>query len=395
MTNHADVIVVGAGPVGLITALGLARQGLNIILVDSADAINDSPRAAVYFPTSLDCLEPLGVIEEILASGLHATTFSMHYRDFSVQLTADMLLSMPKEARYRFNLQIGQDVICAILLKAFTALPNARMLWRHTLIGLEQSATNVTLTVQSPQGPASLRADYVVGADGARSTTRQLLGLPFEGFTWPERFVATNILYDFERHGFSQSNMLVHPEHWAVIVRLGHEQLWRVTYGENADLDEATMLRRVPEHMAALLPGNEPYELRAAAPYRCHERCVAKFRQGRVLLAGDAAHVNNPCGGFGLTTGIADAAALITVLGAVMAGRQREAALDVYAEDRRRVFTTISSPAATAAKTMLAEADDAKRRANLDSFAQALADNSRPRPAILTAQAILGHPMPE
>ena len=152
---------------------------------------------------------------------------------------------------------------------------------------------------------------------------RGLLGLPFEGFTWPDRFVATNVRFDFEKHGFAPNNMIHDPVDWAVVARTGPENIWRVTFGEDPSLPESEIRSRIPAHYAKILPSDEPYEIVAAAPYRVHERTCPTYRVGRVLLAGDAAHACNPCGGMGLTSGAFDAAALVTALGAVIGGQRR------------------------------------------------------------------------
>jgi len=146
----------------------------------------------------------------------------------------------------------------------------------------------------------------VVGADGARSAVRRSIGATFEGHTWPERFVATNVWLDLEEHGFGKTTLVHHPADWAVTVKINKEGLWRVTFGEDASLPEDEVLRRIPERYGRILPASAQratYEIESAAPYRVHQRCADRLRIGRVLLAGDAAHITNPVGGMGLNTG--------------------------------------------------------------------------------------------
>ncbi len=109
---------------------------------------------------------------------------------------------------------------------------------------------------------------------------RTLLGLPFEGHTWPDRFVATNVEYDFEKYDFELANMIADPENWAVVARLGRENLWRVTYGEDAELAEDEVFARIPAHYAAVFPGKEPYRIVAWSPYRVQERCASASASG-------------------------------------------------------------------------------------------------------------------
>ena len=239
-----------------------------------------------------------------------------------------------------------------------------------------------------------MRSDWVVGADGSHSTVRQLLALPFEGHTWPDRFVATNLEYDFEAHGYSPANMISDPDEWAVVARLGRENLWRVTFGEDSALDEEQVYQRIPQHYARLLPAPGPYRIVAAAPYRVHERCVPRFRVGRVLLAGDAAHVCNPCGGMGLTSGIIDADALVKVLDAVIHGRAGDEALDFYADERRRVFREVVSPIATSFKRRLSEKDPVQRERDRIRFRQGAENPDTSPTASCLSTLVLGRPMP-
>jgi 2-polyprenyl-6-methoxyphenol hydroxylase-like FAD-dependent oxidoreductase len=224
---------------------------------------------------------------------------------------------------------------------------------------------------------------------------RKLAGLPFEGITWPDRFVATNIEYPFLDYGFGNANMVVDPVNWAVVGRLGREPLWRLTYGEDASLDEATILQRLPERFAAILPDpSVPYRIDNFSPYSVHQRCAPSFRVGRVLLAGDAAHACNPCGGLGLTGGVIDADNLSDVLGAVIAGRAGESVLDFYAQERRRVFVEVTSPMSTNFKRLLSESDPERRAQDKAAmFAEAHRGNADVRASSL-AELIKGAAMP-
>jgi 3-(3-hydroxy-phenyl)propionate hydroxylase/6-hydroxy-3-succinoylpyridine 3-monooxygenase len=215
----------------------------------------------------------------------------------------------------------------------------------------------VTLSVVTERGPEELRAAWVIGADGAASTVRRLLGLSFDGTTWPERFVATNVRYDFERHGYARATFVIDDRFGAVIAVLDNGGLWRCTYMEDAALPEAGFLERLPSAFQAILPGQGPYELDRAAPYRMHQRSARHYRAGRVVLAGDAAHATNPTGGLGLTAGLFDAYALYPALAAVVLDGADSAVLDCYATARRDVFIDRVSPQATANKRLIFHAN--------------------------------------
>jgi 2-polyprenyl-6-methoxyphenol hydroxylase-like FAD-dependent oxidoreductase len=392
--HRAQVIIVGAGPVGFVTAYGLARKGIEVRLLEADAVISSSPRAAIYFPTTLEILDRLGLLEEAQAIGYSSTRFAMRYPATGEVIEADATTSVPPESPYARNLHLGQHVLADLVMRHLLALPNARLLWRHKVVALEQDGAGVNLGVDTPEGRVTLRADWVVGTDGSHSAVRQLLALPFEGHTWPDRFVATNLEYDFEAHGFQPANMISDPDEWGVVARLGRENLWRVTFGEDASLDESRFYERIPQHYARLLPAPGPYRIVAAAPYRVHERCAPRFRVGRVLLAGDAAHVCNPCGGMGLTSGIIDADALIKVLGAVLDGRAGDEVLDFYAEERRRVFREVVSPIATSFKRQLSEKDPEQRARDRLSFKQGAENPDASSTASYLSTLVLGRPMP-
>ncbi len=394
MEDAGDVIVVGAGPVGFLTALGLARRGIRVTLLEAEGGINNAPRAAIYFPTTLEIIDKLGILEDAEAIGLPSTRFSMRFLDDGEVIYSDLSKTMPPGTKYDHNLHMGQHILAELVSQHLSRLPNARVLWNHKVVGLAQDKNGVTLGVETPEGPRELHADWVVGTDGARSSVRQLLGLPFEGHTWPDRFVATNVEYDFEKYGFERANMICDPENWAVVARLGRENLWRVTYGEDAELAEHDIHSRIPKHYAAVFPGKEPYRIVAWSPYRVQERCAPRFRVGRALLAGDAAHACNPCGGMGLTTGVIDADALISVLAATIEGRAKDDVLDFYSTERRRVFQEVTSPVATNFKRQMSEKDPVRRKADRDGF-RANVENPDNSPAATSlSKMIFGTPMP-
>jgi 2-polyprenyl-6-methoxyphenol hydroxylase-like FAD-dependent oxidoreductase len=389
-----SVVVVGAGPVGFLTALGLAQKGIAVTVIDAEPAIVRSPRAAVYFHTTLAILDKLGLLEEADAIGYRNSGFAMRWPATGEIVQSDMRDNPEPGQRITHNLHFGQHLLAELVMAHLLRLPNARVRWSHRLTGLKQDANGVRLDVQTLAGPTEFRADWVVGSDGARSTTRRLIGLEFEGHTWPDRFVATNIEYDFAAHGYADANMVIDPVDWAVIAKLGNDNLWRVTYGEDASLDEAAIMERLPERFTRILPGTEPYRIDNFSPYRVHERCATSFRVGRVLLAGDAAHACNPCGGLGLTTGVIDADALITALGAVMLGEASEAVLDFYAQERRRVFLEVTSPLATNFKRMLSESDPERQAADkAQAHANTESDHDAGAATTLSAM-IFGAPMP-
>lgn len=393
--THSQVVIVGAGPVGLLTALGLARQGIEVTVLDSEPEVVRSPRAAVYFHTTISILRKLGLSDDAHAIGLASTEFKMHWLETGEVMSSDMRDALEPGQEFDHNLHFGQHILAELVMQHLARLPHTQVLWDHTVKALGQDGGKARVLVDTPDGEVTFEADWIIGTDGARSTVRQLLGLPFEGFTWPDRFVATNIDYPFLDFGFCNANMVVDPVNWAVIGRLGRENLWRLTYGEDAALDEKSILERLPDRFAAILPdASVPYRIDNFSPYRVHQRCAPTFRADRVLLAGDAAHACNPCGGLGLTGGVIDADALSDTLSAVIAGRADERVLDFYSQERRRVFLEVTSPMSTNFKRLLSEKDPVQRaRDKADMFAQADRGGAEVRASSL-AELIKGAAMP-
>jgi len=340
-----DVIVVGGGPTGFVTALGLAQAGVSVCLIEAGPTIISSPRSCVYHWSMLDGLERIGIREEAARIGYTKDDYLWLVRKTGERLEYDIGV-VGKVTPYPYNIQLGQDRLAEICLARLEAMPHAAIHWRTPFTGLSQDADGVTVRAEGPEGEVELRARYVIGADGASSAVRKALGLAFDGMTWPERFVATNVRHDFESGGYWQSTMVVDDEWGAVIVKITRDGLWRCTFMEDAALPEESYLERIPEAYRHLLPGEGGHELVQSSPYKMHQRCAESFRRGRVMLAGDAAHVTNPTGGFGLTTGLFDAFALWPTLAAVVRQGADPALLDTWAEERRRIFLDKTSPMA-------------------------------------------------
>ena len=344
-----DVIVVGGGPTGFITALGLAQAGVNVCLMESSSAITESPRACVYHWSMLAGLERLGIREEAERIGytkddyrwLHKATGEAFEYDISV---------VGRITRWPYNIHLGQHMLAKIAKERLRGIPNATVYYLTSVCKITEDADGVIVRSETPSGYSESRARYVVGADGATSTVRRAMGLDFEGFTWPERFIATNLYHDFESGGYLQSNMVIDPQWGAVIVKITRDGLWRCTYMEDSALPDMGLKERIVEAYSHLLPGAGGYKLRQYAPYRMHQRCAPTFRKGRIMLAGDAAHVTNPTGGFGLTTGLFDAYSLWPTLAAVILDGADPALLDTWAAERRAVFLERTDPQARAYK---------------------------------------------
>ncbi|WP_020415654.1 NAD(P)/FAD-dependent oxidoreductase [Amycolatopsis sp. ATCC 39116] len=363
MGDKYDVIVAGGGPVGLITALKLGRSGVRVLVLDRLESVSTAPRALGYQWPSPLVLEDIGVLDDAIAAGVVKTELAFRSAATGAvdRLTLDCLPADEK-GRRPFDIGLGQDTLAQIIVEHLSTQETVDVRWGTEVVGLEQTPNEVVITAETESDRTKFRSSYLVGADGSHSTVRKLLGLAFEGRTWPDRFVATNIRYDFAAHGYAPSVFVRDPVDWAFIIQYGHDNLWRVTYGEAASLPRETVSDRVEEHFRRILPDpDQPYEIVAMNSYQVHERCAPTFRVGRVLLAGDAAHVNNPSGGFGLLGGIYDANALGLALISTFEGVRDERVLDWYAEERRQIFLKKTSPYATRYKGSMMVPEEIKQ----------------------------------
>jgi len=355
-----EVLIVGAGPVGLLNALGLAQSGIRVTLIEREPYIVDSPRAVVYHWSVLEGIERLGLLEEAMTIG-----FTKQDYCYLVFRTGERICWSLEPLRaitpFPFNLHLGQNKLAEIALRRLQSMPDFSVHWSTQFLDLAQDRDGVTVTATSPQGKREFRVGWVIGADGAGSAVRKAVELGFEGMTWPQRFVATNIHYDFERDGYARATLMIDPKYGAIIAKIDTGGLWRCTYCEDAALPEQAVLERMPAYFNAVLSRPQEYELKMYSPYRMHQRAAERFRAGRVLLAGDAAHATNPTGGLGLTSGLFDTFVLYEALAAVIQGAIGDAVLDRYSEERRRIFLEYASPRASENKRLIYHSHDPVR----------------------------------
>lgn len=322
-----DILIVGAGPTGLTLAVALATHGVRATVIDRlGEGINTS-RAAVVHARTLEVLEPLGVTPTLVALGVQAHRFTIRDRDrVLVPIAFDKL-----PTRYPYTLMVSQAVTESVLLQRLLEL-GGRVLRPRTLIGLKQDDAGATATLDDG---SLLRARYVIGADGMHSRVREQAGIGFQGGTYGESFVLADVRLS---GGVPAAEVVLYfsPAGLVVVAPLP-DGLHRIV----ATVDEAP---EQPDaaYVQALLDERGPEESRArvhevqwGSRFRVHHRVADTYRAGRVLLAGDAAHVHSPAGGQGMNVGMLDAVMLADAL--VQALQGHPAALDAYGVSRRPV----------------------------------------------------------
>ena len=391
--QRRNVIVVGAGPVGTVAALACARLGLSVTLLEAQERVDESPRASTTQPPTLEILAELGLIEEYLRVGLVARTFQFWDRtkpELIVEFDFDRLKG---ETAYPFVVQTEQHKLANMAIARLRAMPNADVRMGMRVTGLTQKPESVDLLCENG---LLFRADYVIGADGGRSTVRKNLEIEFEGYTWPERFLVITTRFDFKAAlGCCLRNYMADPQEWTNLFKVAGDDLkgrWRAVFNTREDekdeeaLSDASVRARlsrvyVPEGARDYLHLNL---------YAVHQRVAKNFRKGRVFLCGDAAHVNNPIGGLGLNCGIHEAWDLAGCLNRIFTDEDAST-LDTY-EARRRPLNIKYVQEQTIANKKRLEERDPVQRARRFADLREIADDPKRHKAFLMRAALLERP---
>ncbi len=339
MTAH-DVIVAGAGPVGLTLALGLADRGLGVLVLEAEPTVSADARASTWHPSSLELLDQWGVAEAIIARGAQVDRLQFWERSTRTCVAELPYALIAGDTRFPFRLQCPQHEVTPILLEAARAR-GAAIRFGHRVVDATEHGDEVAVEVETAGGRHTERARFLCAADGARSTVRQRLGLSFTGATNEDRFLLCALAPDdlaLERvfPGIGPVAYVFDPDEWVIVMSLRDRV--RVVFRLAADADVATALTddALAARLARLLGRPAPPVL-ARSSYAVHQRVAERFRVGRVVLLGDAAHVNNPAGGLGMNSGIHDAAGLVGPLAARLdQAVDGDLRLDAWATRRRR-----------------------------------------------------------
>jgi 3-(3-hydroxy-phenyl)propionate hydroxylase len=389
LTSARPILIAGGGPVGLVAALALARQGLEVQVFEADSCVNEAPRAATTHPATLELLAELGLIDAILRQGLIAQTFQFWDRRSGQMIAEFDHNALKNDTRYPFVVQCEQHKLATLVIERLRALPNARVSLSSRVTSVDLRDDRVQITVETGTTARVMAGSYLIGADGGRSMVRKALGIAFEGYTFPERFLGLTTPFDFatERH-CSFRSFFSDPDEWANLFKVAGNDgrgLWRVLFPTRPGENDAQVFAEisVQERLQKFFPKRGAYPVVHRNLYRVHQRVAASFRKGRVFLAGDAAHVNNPLGGLGLNCGLHDAIELAGLLSAVVRDEAPATALDRYEQYRRPINIEHVQQQTIANKKRLEEKDECARASEFDLLRKVAADPERHRAFLL------------
>jgi 3-(3-hydroxy-phenyl)propionate hydroxylase len=363
---EGKIIIAGGGPVGLVVGLILGRAGVDVTVLDQGDIVHQEPRAATIHPASLDILDELGVYERIEPLGLVCPI--VNYYDQQELLASFDHAVLAGETRHPWVLQCEQDKVSRVLFAMSRDVPTLDIRTETEVVGCSQSADAVEVEVARADGTRErIKGRYLIGADGARSLVRSSAGIEFEGFTYGERFMIIGTPYDFAQAGYAYRNYISDPVEWYNLFKIswkGPPGVYRLVVPVSLDeaLDDDRILETCQRKFQRFHPRSEPYEIVLYDSYVVHQRVAATFRKGRIILAGDAAHLNSPIGAMGMNSGIHDAVNLAGNLLRVLNREEDEGALDRYVRQRRHVAVEHVQTATIANKKNMEQSDPATRR---------------------------------
>ncbi len=394
MATLDRVIVVGGGPVGMVAATALVAQGIPVVVVEeSADVVPDL-RASTFHPPTLDFLERLGVTSILIEQGLICPHWQFRDRRKGAVATFDLSV-LRDETAFPYRLQCEQWKLTTVLRDRLAKDPDAEIMFGLRAVSVEQNGDRVVLVAERLTGADGngeeerLEGRFLIAADGARSAIRSSLGVPFEGMTIPERYLSLSTTFPFHKAipDLAGVAYLSDPDEWVTLLRT--PSLWRVLLPTDAGESDEEMMSpgRIEERLQGVVASPKPYAVVHKTRYRVHERVAEHFVIGRVLLAGDAAHVNNPLGGMGMNGGIHDAMNLAEKVAAVWRGADM-ALLGKYERQRRKVAIEAVQAQALRNREILHTRDAAERQAYYDDLKATASDPVRHKQYLMRSSLI-------
>lgn len=376
--KDAQVIIVGAGPSGVVAAYALAQRGIKVLLCETESICPEDMRASTFHPPTLEMMAELGLLDALEAQGLRAPVYNYRNRETGEVIAFD-LGDIADATPYPYRLQCEQWKLTRLVTGLLEDHPDCEVKFRRKLLSFEQDADGVTAHFEAPLAIEHYRADYLLGTDGANSIVRKWLNIEFEGFTYPEKFLTLSTDYPLEAHfdNLARVSYVADQTEWCVLLKV--PTLWRVLVP--ADESESDESLRSDTKKDAVFDGllgkgvGETIKTYHRTVYRVHQRVAKNYRSGRAILAGDAAHLNNPLGGFGMNSGLHDIWNLVPKLAAILQdGADPEPLLDLYDRQRRTIMNEFVQAQTIRNKQNLQYSDAESQARNQAEMTKVVAD---------------------
>jgi len=383
------VIVVGAGPVGLVATVSLLSEGIPVTLLEATSDLAEDLRASTFHPPTLDMLDRFGVAEKLVKQGLVCHEWQFRDRRQGVIATFDMG-RLAGETDHPYRLQCEQWKLTRAMRQIVDDHPDGTLVTDIRAETVTQDDEGVTVVAVHQDGSQdTFRGRYLIGADGARSVVRKSVDVNFEGMTIPEIFLSLSTHFKFHDAipGLANIAYVSDPDEWLVLLRT--PSLWRVLLPTDPNQSDEDIMdpAHVEARLQAVMPSDTPYEVVHKTAYRVHERVADKYVHGRIFLAGDAAHLNNPLGGMGMNGGIHDAVNLTEKLAQVWHGAD-SALMGRYGRQRRKVAVETVQAQALRNRKILNETDPAARQAFYDDLRATVADEARHKQYVMQSSML-------
>ncbi|MBA16644.1 MAG: monooxygenase [Sphingomonas sp.] len=384
------VVIVGAGPVGLTAARLMQEKGIPFVVIESEAELADDLRASTFHPPTLEMLDTLGAGAPLIAEGLIGRTWQIRMHPSGEKALFD-LAAIAGDTPHPYRLQCKQSTLCRILL-AQVRERGGDVRMGMAVTAVEQDDAGVRVTATRPDGSTEIfEGGWLIGADGARSVVRGEVATSFEGKTYPETTILATTRFPFEEHLLDLSNVNYVWKDSGTFSLLRLPGLWRCSLYPDGDetIEDAVQPESIARKLQEIAPSDTPHVVDEIRPYRIHMRIVDRYRNGRILLAGDAAHLNSPSGGMGMNGGIHDAFELVNTLEQVIDGASPDL-LDRYTRRRRPIAEAEILKQADRNRSRMQERDPARRREMLTELQAIAADPDKAREHLLRTSMITG-----
>ena len=386
--SEPQVIIAGAGPVGLVTALGLAQKGIQVLVLEK-NSIEVPPqwRGSTIHPPTLAIFDELGLADEIIKGAIKVEV--LQYRDLEIEEVVNFEYDcLDGLVKFPFRLQYEQYKVLKLLRTTASTNPKIKIQYDSLIESVTQDSDGVSVQVSKGGVANTVRVDWLVGADGSHSAVRRALGIELDGFTYPYPTTVVATPFKFEDHfdGLAPVTYWSGPTGRLSMIRT--PDIWRIamtTPLEGVDIssdDSGSIAEPTEDFIVAIdlllsrLPGVSlaDLELKQYEVYRSHQRIAREFSVDRVALAGDAAHLTTTNGGMGLNSGVQDAAALVKALEAAIA-QNSSGPISQYARERKEFCTNFLQPTTTTNHKTVDNPDYEARKSRLTELS---ADTNNP-----------------